>query len=314
MQDSPQHKGHTLCFSRNFLLLTLWAFMRFVRLASVPQAPYFTCMQRLSPSLFMGFLVNSITSEHFIAATEADSPTAATAKLRETYPSAAYHILTVYQAQAVVKYLAEVQRWPGLPSKVQPSLADLLATQRIRTQVGGLPPLRKEPAMALHHPYFTATQLQQIQTIAQGMPVETQALATRLLVGANTPAKATAPAVPLAVAAAATISRSPLPAMPRPAAPQPAPAPVTARVELSATPAPKGGTLKEALAAMRAFNNSGQPSVFSQPLAKATTPAPSALPASARGVATMESAPAPTPFTVGQVSAISVLKALRTSR
>ncbi|MCA3244117.1 MAG: hypothetical protein INF43_02285 [Alphaproteobacteria bacterium] len=274
-------------------------------------------MQRLSPSLFLGFLVNAITNEHFIAAAEAGSPTEATAKLRETYPSAAYHVLTVYQAQAVVKYLAEVQRWPGLPSKVQPSLTDLLATQRIRTQVGGLPPLRKEPAAAAQNPFFTATQLQQIQTIAQGMPAETQALAARLLAGNPKPATPQAPTM----APAAAITRSPLPAMPRQAAPQPAPAPVTARVEVSTTPAPKGGSLKEALAAMRAFNNSGQPSVFSQPLSKAAAPAPkpvapapSALPASARGVAAAEPTPASSPFAVGQVSAISVLKALRAGR
>jgi len=215
--------------------------------------------------------MNRVTEEHFIAATEAQSSTEATAKLRETYPSAAYNIFIVYQAHAVVRYVADVQRWPGLPSKIQPSLTDLLATQRIRTQMGGLPPLPQAPSSSAANAHanpagglaLTPTQVSEIKTVARGMSAETQALAARLLAGHK------------------------------------AADGLTGRVEVSATSAPKGGNLQEA--------------VFTQQSQATAVPSQaSALPASARGVAQAEPA-ATTPFVPGKISAISVLKALRTA-
>jgi hypothetical protein len=285
-------------------------------------------MNPFPPTTFLGFLVNSLTGEHFIAATEGANPHEAAASLRETYPSVAYQILTIYQAQAVQKYLADAQRWPTLPSRVQPKLADLLATQRIRTQLGGLPPLKKAAATPAH-PHLNAAQIQQIKTIAQGMPAETQAMAARLLVGSVAPLAAKPQEAP------APTPRQPQ-AQPKVQAPTqpPVQAKLEARIEVSATPTPKGGNIKEALAAMRAFNTPSQPSAYSQAFASPAAPtaapkltampvtrapqpgtaalSPAALPPSARGVA-QDDTPA-SPFAVGKVSAISVLKALRTAR
>jgi hypothetical protein len=288
-------------------------------------------MATFAPTTFLGFLVNSITGEHFIAAAEGSNPREAEASLRETYPSAAYQILTIYQAQAVQNYLNDAQRWPTLPSRVQPKLADLLATQRIRTQVGGLPPLKKA-AVTPAHPHLNAAQIQQIKTIAQGMPAETQAMAARLLVGS---------VAPLAAKPMTAPARTPPQPQVQPkvqAPPQPTvQAKLEARIDVSATPTPKGGNIKEALAAMRAFNTPNQPSAYAQAFASPAAPiaapnlaampitrtpqpgtaalSPAALPPSARGVAQDDDTPAPaSPFAVGKVSAISVLKALRSAR
>lgn len=294
-------------------------------------------MNRFAPTTFLGFMVNRITQEHFIAAAEGANPTDATARLRETYPSAAYDVLTIYQAAAVMQYLSDAQRWPTVPSRVQPKLADLLAAQRVRTQVGGLPALAKPAPSQPTAGGLSAAQIQQVKTIAQGMPAATQALAARLLAAQTQPRAvafaAVAPSAAPAKFVAPTVTQSvvtpvaqPMPQAVAPAAPM---APLAARIEVSATPAPNGGTIKEALAAMRAFNSASQPSAYRAEAAVPTPstpaprqnftatlppPAPSALPASARGVASPTAEPAASAFAVGKVSAISVLKALRTAR
>ena len=245
-------------------------------------------MPQLPADLYLGFMRNTITGEAFIAPAHGASAAAAESLLRETYPSAAYAITTLYPAQDVQKYLIELERWPGLPSKVQPKLADLLANQRIRAQQGGLPPMPNRVPQPVQAPVngFNAAQVDQIRTIAKGMPAETQALAARLLAGGLK----------------AQAAQAPMPAA------KPAAAPLGAKIETSSTPAPRaplGTSLKDALAAMRQGG-----SVPVAPRAPTTEPI-SRLPASARGVQTEDPTPAPSAFAVGKVSAISVLKALR---
>ncbi len=313
-------------------------------LASRFQGVYFRPMSPLPPSLYLGFMHNHITGEHFIAAAHGANPPEAMADLRQTYPSAAYHVLTLYPARAVAQYLSDAQRWPGLPSRVQPSLTDLLATQRIRTQVGGLPPLQRSASAAAAPAGLNAAQIEQVKTIALGMPAETRALAARLLAGGVPQA---APQVvkqasplpnPVAQPAAQPVVKSSLPPMPsRAAVPNPLPtlpamAPLQARIDVSPTVAPRGGNLKDALTAMRAISSHAAPaaaqattnlaarSASSQPITRmpqafAAAASSSALPASARGLAAPAALPpAPSPFAVGKVSAISVLKALRAGR
>jgi hypothetical protein len=262
-----------------------------------------------TPDVHLAFLRNSITGEMFIAPALGETQRIAEGALREAYPSAAYTLLAMYPASDVQRYLIELNRWPGLPSRPQPKLSDLLATQRIKTQVGGLPPLNRAAQPQTYAAGLNASQIEQVRTIAKGMPDETQALAARLLGAAQ-------PAAPVAQteqrnALPATHPFAPRPATPRPAAPQ--------------------GSLKEALAAMRAMNGMGatvqqsatpapKPMAYSPPITRAPIPAqpqtsahmsPSALPPSARGVMEDNVPHSVSPFAVGKVSAISVLKALR---
>jgi hypothetical protein len=285
------------------------------------RTPYF------APEVQLAFLRNSITAELFMAPAIGVNATEAEANLRETYPSAVYNLMALYPAASVQRYLADLHRWPGLPSKTQPSLTDLLASLRIRSQTGGLPPLHRQPAKpAEHYPAgLNAAQVAQVQTIAKGMPPETRELAARLL-GVTPAAAAVIPdnANPFAPAASAQPAAKLHPFAPRPATPR-------------ANPVPQG-SLKDALAALRSINGGTQgisatvqhsatpatnslapisrsPQATAQPAAT-YTPALSAaaLPPSARGTMQEDTAPAPSAFAVGKVSAISVLKAMRQQR
>lgn len=268
-----------------------------------------------TPDIHLAFLRNSITGEMFIAPAVGQNQPQAESNLRETYPSAAYALLALYPAADVQRYLIELNRWPGLPSRVQPKLSDLLASQRIRTQLGGLPSLKRSAQPQTYAAGLTAAQLEQVRTIAKGMPSETQALAARLLVTAEPKRMAQAHA-PQPKAAERTALPSTHPFAPRPPAPR-------------ATP--PLGSLKEALAAMRTMQGldgtiqqsataapKAMPSL--QPITRAPIPAQpatssslsaSALPPSARGTMHEPQAESSSAFAVGKVSAISVLKALR---
>jgi hypothetical protein len=270
-----------------------------------------------TPDVHLAFLRNSITGEMFIAPALGETQKLAENNLREAYPSAAYTLLAMYPAGDVQRYLIELHRWPGLPSRPQPKLSDLLATQRIKTQVGGLPPLHRESYRAAQPQTYAAglnaAQIEQVRTIAKGMPDETQALAARLLGAAQ-------PAAPVAQAE----QRNALPAT-HPFAPRPA----------AVRPAAPQGSLKEALAALRAMQGQGvklggtvqqsatpapKPMAYNPPISRAPIPAQptssaglsaSALPPSARGTMRDTHTDTPSPFAIGKVSAISVLKALR---
>lgn len=259
-----------------------------------------------TPDVHLAFLRNSITGEMFIAPAIGETQKMAESNLREAYPSAAYSLLAMYPASDVQRYLVELNRWPGLPSKPQPKLSDLLATQRIKTQVGGLPPLNRTAQQQTYAAGLNAAQIEQVRAIAKGMPSETQALAARLLAAPQAQPMQTAPVE-------RTHPFAPRPAAVRPAAPQ--------------------SSLKDALAAMRAMNGIGATVQHSttpapkplQPLGtsvqaitrspqvqpSAANLSPSALPPSARGTMTDAQPEAPSAFAVGKVSAISVLKALR---
>lgn len=283
------------------------------------------------PQTYLAFLHNTLTREDFIAPAVGENSQAATANLRESYPSAVYTLQTMYPAEDMRRYLSDLQRWPSLPSRIQPKLADLMATQRIRTQVGGLPPLHKPAPAAQPVAGLSASQLNQLKLIAKGMPAETQALAARLLAGglqAEAAQAPTAPAVarmPLAtpqqmapaaasvVAAIVTPRLQPQPMQPSPMAQQPITrAPLTLHQALKALRAQGGegvgGTIEQTATPAPRMSPAMYPS---QPKVVAAGLA-AGLPASARGVGQpAASDEKPVAFAVGNVSAISVLKALR---
>ena len=90
------------------------------------------------------FMQNLVTQEEFVASIEAESVGAAKQASRATYPGHAYQVLTCYAEKELQTVLDNLHRWPGVPSKVQPTPEEM--SEHVRVKVGGLPPLRKATA------------------------------------------------------------------------------------------------------------------------------------------------------------------------
>ncbi len=88
---------------------------------------------------YLGFLMNRSDKEEFVAPVVANELTEAKRELQKAYPDSRYALLTVYTRSELENVLKGVDRWPGLPSKVQAPLAEKTAPVRVST--GGLPPL-----------------------------------------------------------------------------------------------------------------------------------------------------------------------------
>lgn len=88
---------------------------------------------------FLGFFMNRATREEFVAPVEADDATTARMEFFSAYPESRYQLLTVYSRKEMEHVLSGIDRWPGLPSKVQePVRADL---SKVTANTRGLPPL-----------------------------------------------------------------------------------------------------------------------------------------------------------------------------
>ncbi|TKW62066.1 MAG: hypothetical protein DI628_05460 [Blastochloris viridis] len=88
---------------------------------------------------FLGFFVNRATREEFVAPIEADDATIARMEFYSAYPESRFQLLTVYSRKELEHVLSGVDRWPGLPSKVQePVRTDL---SKVTASTRGLPPL-----------------------------------------------------------------------------------------------------------------------------------------------------------------------------
>lgn len=88
---------------------------------------------------YLGFMVNRATREEFVAPVTATAQDIARAELMKAYPESRYALLTIYSRAELTHVLRDLERWPGLPSKVQPPLTTDLTKVTART--GGLPPL-----------------------------------------------------------------------------------------------------------------------------------------------------------------------------
>lgn len=93
----------------------------------------------MTTTTFLGFYLNRRTSEEFVAPVKADDVAQARIQLGQAYPDSRYQLLTVYSRQEIEHVLSGIERWPGLPSKVQEPLRADLSKVTARTQ--GLPPL-----------------------------------------------------------------------------------------------------------------------------------------------------------------------------
>lgn len=109
---------------------------------------------------YLVFLKNAVTREEFVAPMAAESREAAMLQASTSYPMPAYAHLTCYALEELQRILADVQRWPGVPSKVQPTIETLMA--KMRDGGRGLPPMptrstvpAAQPAMV--KPMATAT-------------------------------------------------------------------------------------------------------------------------------------------------------------
>lgn len=88
---------------------------------------------------YLGFLMNRADREEFVAPVVAPDLIEAKREIQKAYPDSRYALLTVYTRTELEHVLQGVDRWPGLPSKVQAPLSDKTAPVRVST--GGLPPL-----------------------------------------------------------------------------------------------------------------------------------------------------------------------------
>lgn len=90
---------------------------------------------------FLGFLMNRSSREEFVAPVVAEEALEARRELFKAYPESRYALLTVYTRAELEHVLQSVDRWPGLPSKVQPPLTQ---SAPVRVQTGGLPKLPQQ--------------------------------------------------------------------------------------------------------------------------------------------------------------------------
>lgn len=88
-------------------------------------------------ALYLGFLRNTVTHEDFVAPADALDRDHAAQQLDGAYPQPVYQVLTVYGRSELIHILATMDKMPGLPSRPQPALAELLAQIAARQADGG---------------------------------------------------------------------------------------------------------------------------------------------------------------------------------
>lgn len=130
--------------------------------------------------IFLGFLLNTKTKQEFVAPTEAESRAEAEHNLTLQYPSPLYTLLTTYARGEMGKILADIDRWPGLPSKIQPTMEQLLQKVSVSRT---LPPLHQPKAQ----PAFDGARIEQVRQAVRDSAPEVQALAARLLAATTAP-------------------------------------------------------------------------------------------------------------------------------
>lgn len=153
--------------------------------------------------IFLGFFINTKTKQEFVAPTEAETRSGAEHNLTLQYPSPLYTLLTTYERKEMDSILANLDRWPGLPSKVQPSMEQLLQNVSVSKT---LPPL--------HHPKtqaptaFDGARIEQVRQAVRDTAPEVQALAARLMAATVAP-QPTPPFADTAYRTAAPAAKAP---------------------------------------------------------------------------------------------------------
>ena len=138
-------------------------------------------------SEYLLFFRNTFSGEDFTLPVEAESRESAIFTSQSQYSAPVYLFLTCFGRKELQGILEDAERWPGVPSKPQPTLEQLL--QRVTARVGKLPPLPGQKPSA--QPVAAAT----------GGRVEATTLPPRPM---QQPAQAAAPRQQMASAASAT--------------------------------------------------------------------------------------------------------------
>lgn len=114
---------------------------------------------------YLGFLQNRQNREEFVAPVVAADVTLARTELGKAYPESRYIIQTIYSRTELEHVLSGIDRWPGVPSKVQPPVtADL---SKVTARTGGLPPLPGQ---------VTNATVEKVTDNTQGIPAWMQSL------------------------------------------------------------------------------------------------------------------------------------------
>lgn len=147
-------------------------------------------------AIFLGFFKNRRNGEDFVVPVDADHHGEAMMMLGQSYPSPHYVMLTVYARREIETILSGIDRWPGLPSKIQPPAEDLMAKlSNVRVQQGGLPPMPKAQADG-GRVETVQEKIAQVRAMVRGQTDEVQALTAQLTASARAPQGGTVKAAP----------------------------------------------------------------------------------------------------------------------
>lgn len=152
---------------------------------------------------FIGFFKNTSTRDEFVAPVDADDRTEAQMMLEMDYPAPTFKLHTIYARSELNNALSSIDRWPGLPSKVQPKpqMLDMMLS-RVTAKQGGLPPLPNQTAAKPSMPAATGARVELVKDALHGQSPEVQALAARLAAASLTAAATAKPAAKAAPASA----------------------------------------------------------------------------------------------------------------
>lgn len=125
---------------------------------------------------FLGFFKNNMTAEEFVAPVDAETRNDAEWVLIRQYPQGIYSLLTIYARTEVEKIMTNIDRWPGLASKVQPSIEQMMSRVSVGTR---LPPMPNQ--RVVETPAIDGARIERVREAVKGAAPEVQELAARLL-------------------------------------------------------------------------------------------------------------------------------------
>lgn len=94
---------------------------------------------------YLVFLRNMATRQDFVAPYAANSAAAAEEAALQDYPTGQFMLLTIYAEAELQAIMANLRRWPGVPSNVEAAKGKTAGrpVAQVRASIGGLPPLHK---------------------------------------------------------------------------------------------------------------------------------------------------------------------------
>ncbi|MCP5405712.1 MAG: hypothetical protein H6922_05780 [Pseudomonadaceae bacterium] len=90
-------------------------------------------------AVYMVFLRNMNNGEDFALPVDAESNEEAYMMAEQRHPQPLFAPLTCFSLRELSKMVDDARRWPGVASKVQPTMEQML--QRVNVRIGKLPPM-----------------------------------------------------------------------------------------------------------------------------------------------------------------------------